>query len=45
MFTLEIDRVGKAFGTLEVLKKVSISIGAGTFWFYPVRQVAENQRF
>jgi hypothetical protein len=46
MSTVEIDRVRKAFGTLEVLKEVSISpSGPGIFWFYSVRQVAENQHF
>jgi hypothetical protein len=46
MSTVAIDRLRKAFGTLDVLKEVSISpSGPGTFWFYSVRQVAENQRF
>ena len=31
MATLEIDRVRKAYGTMEVLKEVSISIGSGDF--------------
>jgi len=31
MSTLEIDRVRKAYGNLEVLKEVSISIGTGDF--------------
>ncbi|TGN67191.1 sn-glycerol-3-phosphate ABC transporter ATP-binding protein UgpC [Paracoccus liaowanqingii] len=31
MATLEIDRVRKAYGTMEVLKEVSISIGSGEF--------------
>ena len=31
MSTLEIDRVRKSYGILEVLKEVSISIGAGDF--------------
>ncbi|MGO1074981.1 ABC transporter ATP-binding protein [Inquilinus sp. CA228] len=31
MSTLEIDRVRKAYGSLEVLKEVSISIGTGEF--------------
>ena len=31
MSTLEIDRVRKTYGNLEVLKEVSISIGAGDF--------------
>ncbi len=31
MSTLEIDRVRKAYGHLEVLKEVSISIGTGDF--------------
>ncbi|MDF3856335.1 MULTISPECIES: ABC transporter ATP-binding protein [Paracoccus] len=31
MATLEIDRVRKAYGSMEVLKEVSISIGSGDF--------------
>ena len=31
MATLEIDRVRKAYGAMEVLKEVSISIDSGDF--------------
>ena len=44
MATLEIDRVKKSYGHMDVLKEVSISVGMVIFWCCWGRQVAENRR-